>query len=145
MAQNLLRTYGFFAMTMFGAVYYILPRAVGIEFPSAKLIRAHFWCGVVGTLLLALPLAMGGIVQGFKLVNPNVPFLDVTKSALMFLRLGTVGELLIALGNLLFLLNVLAVIASYYRAVCTKAYVAVTTRLEPTPDPSQEGNAEMTS
>ena len=49
----------------------------------------------------------------------------------MFLRLGTVGELLIALGNLLFLLNVFAVIATYYRAVCTKAYRAVTVQLEP--------------
>ena len=142
-AQNQLRLYGFFAMTMFGAAYYILPRAVGIEFPFAKLIRAHFWCGVAGSLLLALPLAMGGLVQGFKLVNPNVAFMDVTKSALMFLRLSTVGELLIALGNLLFLFNVLAVIASYYRAVCTKAYATVTARLEPTPGPSQEGNAEV--
>jgi len=142
-AQNQLRLYGFFAMTMFGAAYYILPRAVGIEFPFARLIRAHFWCGVAGSLLLTLPLAMGGVLQGFKLVNPNVAFLDVTKSALMFLRLGTVGELLIALGNLLFLLNVLAVIATYYRAVCTKAYTAITKRLEPTPDPSKEGNAEV--
>ena len=88
-----------------------------------------------------LRLALGGIVQGFKLVNPNVAFLDVTKSTLMFLRLGTVGELLMALGNALFLLNVLAVIARYYRAVCTKAYAVVTARLEPTPDPSHEGNA----
>ena len=142
-AQNQLRLYGFFAMTMFGAAYYILPRAVGIEFPFAKFIRAHFWCGVVGTLLLALPLGIGGIVQGFKLVNPNVPFLDVTKSALMFLRLSTVGELVLALGNLFFLFNVLAMIACYYRGVCTKAYAAVTTRLEPTPDPSEEGNAEV--
>jgi cytochrome c oxidase cbb3-type subunit 1 len=142
-AQNQLRLYGFFAMTMFGATYYILPRAVGIEFPFAKLIRAHFWCGVIGTLLLTLPLAIGGVVQGFKLVNPNVAFMEVTKSALMFLRLGTVGELLIALGNVLFLLNVLAMIVRYYRAVCTKAYIAVTARLEITPDPSKAGNAEV--
>ncbi len=142
-AQNQLRLYGFFAMTMFGGAYYILPRAVGTEFPFAKFIRVHFWCGMIGTLLLVLPLAVGGIVQGVKLVNPNVAFTDVTKSALMFLRLGTIGELLIALGNLLFLFNVLAMIARYYREVCTKAYMAVTARLEPTPDPSKEGNAEV--
>jgi cytochrome c oxidase cbb3-type subunit 1 len=126
-----LRLYGFFAMTMFGAAYYILPRAVGIEFPFAKFIRAHFWCGVIGTLLIVFPLAIGGVVQGFKLVNPNVAFLDVTKSALMFLRLSTLGELLLALGNLLFLLNVFAMIACYYRTVCTKAYKEATVQLEP--------------
>jgi cytochrome c oxidase cbb3-type subunit 1 len=142
-AQSQLRIYGFFAMTMFGAIYYILPRAVGVEFPFAKLIRAHFWCGVVGTLLLALPLGIGGIVQGLKLVNPSVAFLDVTKSTLVFLRLGTVGELLIALGNLLFLLNLLAVVVRYNRAVCRKVYAAVTARWESSPDPSKEGNAEV--
>jgi cytochrome c oxidase cbb3-type subunit 1 len=130
-AQNQLRLYGFFAMTMFGAAYYILPRAVGMEFPFPKFIRAHFWCGVIGALLLALPLAMGGVVQGLKLGNPDVAFLDVTRSALMFLRLGTVGELLLALGNLLFLVNLLALIARYYRAVGAKAYAIATARLEP--------------
>jgi len=130
-AQTQLRLYGFFAMTMFGAAYYIVPRATGTEFPFAKFIRAHFWCGMIGTLLLVLPLAIGGVIQGLKLANPDVAFLDVTKSVLMFLRLGTIGELLIALGNFLFLINMLALIARYYRAVCVKAYATATAQLEP--------------
>jgi cytochrome c oxidase cbb3-type subunit 1 len=116
---------------MFGAAYYIVPRATGIEFPFAKFIRAHFWCGVIGTLAVAVPLAIGGVIQGFKLVNPNVAFLDVTKSALMFLRLATVGELLIAVGNALFLLNILGLMVSYYRAACVRAYATVRAPLEP--------------
>src|ERR1017187_8008000 len=36
-AKGLLNYYGFFAMVMFGAVYYILPQLLGIEFPSAAL------------------------------------------------------------------------------------------------------------
>jgi len=41
-------------------------------------------------------------------------------------------------GNVIFLLNVLALILGYYRAICVKAYAAVTTRLEPAPGPSTE-------
>jgi len=129
-AQNGLRIYGFFAMTMFGAAYYILPRVTGAELPFAKLVRAHFWCGVIGTLLLAVPLAIGGVVQGTKWLNPeNVP-VDVSKATLMFLRMSTLGDLLLLVGNLLFLLNVSVLIGRYYRSVVRVAY-ADATALEP--------------
>src|SRR5882762_717554 len=93
--QTLLLVYGFFAMTMFGAVYYILPQLTGIGFPSAKLVRAHFLVAAAGVALIVLPLAVGGIVQGYKLRDPNVAFLEITKSTLMFLRVSTLGEVLL--------------------------------------------------
>ena len=34
------------------------------EFPSAKLVRAHFWIAAAGVVLFVVPLAVGGIVQG---------------------------------------------------------------------------------
>jgi cytochrome c oxidase cbb3-type subunit 1 len=142
-AQTQLRLYGFFAMTMFGAAYHILPRVTGSGFPFAKLVRIHFFCGVFGTLLLTLPLAVGGVIQGLKLANPTITFVDLTKSTLMFLRVSTLGDTLLLLGNLLFLLNVTVLIARYYRAVCKTAYASATAQLEPTPYPSQEGNAEV--
>ena len=37
--------YAFFTMVMFGSIYYILPRILLKEWPSAALIRTHFWCG----------------------------------------------------------------------------------------------------
>jgi len=130
-AQNYLRLYGFFTMTMFGAAYYILPRVAGREFKWPGLLKAHFLCGSIGTLLLALPLAAAGVVQGFKLLDPNIAFVDVSKSTLMFLRVGTLGELLIALGALMFLLNVVALMAGYYCAVLSTARKDMTTVLEP--------------
>src|SRR5262249_9079710 len=36
--------YGFYTMTVFGAMYYVVPRLTGREWASAKLIRLHFWC-----------------------------------------------------------------------------------------------------
>jgi cytochrome c oxidase cbb3-type subunit I len=129
-AQNQLRLYGFLAMTMFGAAYHILPRVAGREFPFAKLIRIHFFCGAAGTLLLALPLVAAGVVQGLKLMNANVAFVDLTKSTLMFLRVSTLGDALLALGSLLFLLNVIALMLRHYRAVCATACAAAVSPLE---------------
>ena len=42
-AQTQLQIYGFFAMTMFGAIYQLLPRVIGFELPFPKLSRLHFW------------------------------------------------------------------------------------------------------
>jgi len=126
-----LRLYGFFGATMFGAVYYILPHLVGENRVCPRWIRVHFWLLIPGTLILALPLVLGGFAQGLKLANPNIAFLDAAKSALMPLRLSTVGELMLLLGNLVFLCNLGAAIASYYRVLCKAAYVEATTPLEP--------------
>jgi cbb3-type cytochrome oxidase subunit 1 len=110
---------------MFAAIYHILPRISGVAICPRR-IKAHFWLAMPGALLLALPLLGGGIAQGLKLANPNVPFLETTKAAMMAFRLSTLGELMIAIGALLFLVNVLVVIVSYYRTVCRTAYLDAT-------------------
>ena len=83
-----------------------------------------------GTLIFALPLVFGGIAQGLKLVDASIPFVDVAKSTLMAFRISTLGETMIALGNLIFLFNIFAAIASYYRSVGKAAFVSATA-LEP--------------
>ena len=50
-AETQLHLYGFFAMTMFGAIYYLLPRVVGFELPFPKLARVHFWLSLLGVVL----------------------------------------------------------------------------------------------
>ena len=130
-AQNYLRLYGFFSMTMFGAAYYILPRVAGREFAWPGLLKAHFLCGAGGVALLVLPLAIGGVVQGFKLLNPAISNIDLSKSTLLFLRISTLGETLIALGAIMFLVNVLALMVACYCAVYRKARAEFTAVLEP--------------
>lgn len=127
--QLALRLYGFFALTIFAAIYHILPRISGVEI-SAGRIKAHFWLALPGVLLLAVPLLIGGVRQGLKLANADTAFLETTKAAMMWFRLGTVGEFLIALGTLVFLGNVLALIGSYYRTLA-KAALAEATALQP--------------
>ena len=129
-AQTRLLLYGFFAMTMFGAAYYILPRVSGIAICPNR-IRAHFWLNVAGVFLLTVFLAIAGVKQGFGLLNAEIPFPEVSKSTLMFFRISTVGEFLLLVGNLLFLFNVLAMLVSFYRTAFKSAYAQVTAPLEP--------------
>lgn len=124
-----LRLYGFFAMTMFAAIYHILPRLSGVEI-SAGRIKLHFWLAMPGALLLAFPLLIAGIKQGLKLAGAGGDFLATTKAAEMLFRISTLGEALIALGALVFLLNILLLIVTYYRAIA-KTVIADATALQP--------------
>jgi len=128
-AQNQLQIYGFFAMIMFGAIYFILPQLTDTEFPRPKLIRAHFWVAALGIGLLVVPLAIGGIIQGFQLMNPTIAPLAVTANTLHFLRVSTLGDLLILAGHVIFLVNLAGWASGFYRARATAAYAVLTTDL----------------
>ena len=128
--QTALRIYGFFAMTMFGAIYHILPHLVGVDRVRPGLIRVNFWLVMPGTLLLVVPLVFGGIRQGLKLIDATIPVVDVAKSTLMAFRISTLGEMMIAVGNVIFLFNISFAIVAYYRTVGRTAY-AEATALEP--------------
>ena len=128
-AQNQLHFYGFFAMVMFGAIYYILPQLMGLEFPRPKLVRVHLWLAAGGIVLIVLPLAIGGIVQGLTLANPAIAFLDVSKTSLHFLRVSTIGDLLLLLAQLVFLVNLAGLTVSFYRVRAAAAVAAMTADL----------------
>jgi cytochrome c oxidase cbb3-type subunit I len=121
-AQTQLQLYGFFTITMFGAIYYILPRAVGIEFRFPKLIRVQHWFAMLGIILFVASLASGGIEQGMKLNDPSVAFADVTKTVLPFLRVSTTGLLLLVIANLLFALNIFAMILAWKWSVAKSVF-----------------------
>jgi len=132
-ARLQLHLYGFFAMTMFGAIYYIVPQIIGLAFPWAGLIRAHFWLAIAGLVFQILPLTLGGIVEALNLENPNVAFITVVKETLPFLRVSTLGDLSIALGNLFLLVNLIGVMNRFFRLRAVTAYAQVTADLfEPT-------------
>jgi cbb3-type cytochrome oxidase subunit 1 len=117
-------------MTMFGAIYHLLPRAVGFELPFPKLTRLQFWLSMFGVLLFIVPLAIGGVEQGMKLNNPNIAFMDATKAMLPFLRTSTVGLLLILSGNSLFALNIFAMTFIWEKSLVKKALALVKAPLE---------------
>ena len=124
-----MRLYGFFAMTMFAAIYHILPRLTGVEICPRR-IKGHFWVALPGALLLAAPMIFGGIKQGLKLADVSAPFLDSTKAAMLGFRIGTLGEVLIVIGALIFVANVLLSIVNHYRAIA-KVAIADATTIQP--------------
>jgi len=117
--------YMFFTMMMFGAMYYILPRLTGWEWPSATLIKIHFWSTALGGILMVSVLTLGGIEQGLKLVmfwlkeapspdNPTgVPFtfMEILESTKPWLFVRTLSGLLILTGHLAFAYNFFLMLA----------------------------------
>ena len=59
----MLAVYAFFTMAMFGAIYFIVPRLVGCEWRSGKLIRFHFWFSTYGTVVIVALLFIAGLRQ----------------------------------------------------------------------------------
>jgi cytochrome c oxidase cbb3-type subunit 1 len=125
-AMEHVNAYGFFAMAIFGAAYGIVPRLMGGEIPWPRLARAHFWLASVGVVLLAAPLAIAGVLQGLKLRNPDIAFLDVVKTTLPCLRVSTMGDLLMALGHVAFLANLAGLAVRFCRARAVSAFSALT-------------------
>jgi len=132
-AHTQLFLYGFFAMTMFGAIYYIVPRLVGAEFLKPGLITLHLFLAGGGILLYVAPLAIGGVKQGMMLNDPTKSFSEITASSLMFLRISTMGDALMVLGHLVMFLNVAGLLVSVGRKCATAAWVGHTKPVEVTP------------
>jgi cytochrome c oxidase cbb3-type subunit 1 len=129
-AQTELQLYGFFAITMFGAIYYILPRAVGIEFTFPKLIRVQHWFAMTGVILFVAALVIGGVAQGIKLQNPNAAFAETTKTVLPFLRASTLGLMFLLIANLLFALNLFVLLLLWHKSVVMAAFTFVVSPLK---------------
>ena len=85
---------------------------------------------MLGIVLWAGSLAIGGVEQGIKLHNSETAFADSTNVALIFLRVGTTGLLLILLGSLLFAANIFAMTLKWKLALLKSLLAAVKAPLE---------------
>ena len=116
-----LALFGFFAMTTFGAVYYVTPRLVQAEWPSAKMVQVHFWCSAAGITLYVISLAFGGVLQGLALNNASRPFLESVRSILPFVGMSTLGLLVLAAGQVALLANLGLMLGRACCACCRPA------------------------
>jgi cytochrome c oxidase cbb3-type subunit 1 len=124
-AQHHLVIFGFFVMVATGAAYHIVARVTGLPV-CARCVAVHFWVAALGILLSVMPLAAGGIVQGLKLNQASVPFMDVTHATLMMLRVSTLGDALLLFANFIFLKNIGGVLLRLGRAQLTTSWAAAT-------------------
>jgi cytochrome c oxidase cbb3-type subunit 1 len=97
--------YAFFTMVMFGSMYYIMPRLLLKEWPSATLISAHFWTTAVGIMMYVAALSIGGVIQGLQMNNPDIPFMDVVRTTLPYLFSRSLAGVLITIGHIAFAVN----------------------------------------
>lgn len=119
-AQKELFHLGFFAMTVFGALYYIIPRLLGIDAQtwSPKLVKAHFYLTSIGIVISYLALLVGGIGQGILLADAGHSFVQVMRGTLMPLRMSTLGDLMFLAGTVVFLANFGRVVGSWCCQCC---------------------------
>ncbi|MFW5920296.1 MAG: cbb3-type cytochrome c oxidase subunit I, partial [Polyangiales bacterium] len=97
-----LGVYAFFTMTMFGAIYYIAPRLTGREWPSATLIRIHFWSTAIGIAAYWVGLTAGGWMQGRKMNDASIPFMEIVEFIKPYLVSRSIAGTLLTIGHVAF-------------------------------------------
>lgn len=99
--------YAFFSMTVFGAVYFVLPRVMGREWILPGIMKMHFWCSLLGVLLIVVSLGIAGWVQGVQMNDPAIPFVDVVRASSHWLVGASLGWMLLLVGHVAFAINIL--------------------------------------
>ncbi len=97
--------FGFVGPAFFAAVYTIVPKLAGREFPCRLTPKAHFGLTVVGVGLLLLASGVGGWKQGWLLNDPKADFAAVSASLKPWLCLHTLGLGIFAFGQLALVAN----------------------------------------
>ena len=97
--------YAFFSMIMFGGVYYMMPRLLKREWPSASLINVHFWGSAIGISVMLIALYIAGWNQGTQLNDASIPFIEVVQNTIPWLKVRSVSGLFLLVAHLAFALN----------------------------------------
>ncbi len=100
-----LGAYAFASMVFFGAIYYMMPRLLEREWPSAWLIRGHFWMCSIGITFYFVSLSIGGWVQGVELNEKDTPFLQIVALTIPYLKARTWAGSMMTLGHIFFAIS----------------------------------------
>jgi cytochrome c oxidase cbb3-type subunit 1 len=97
--------YGFLGSALLAISYEIVPCLLPTAIPSRALGKFQVATWVLGVAIHAFPLILGGMAQGAAMNQPEREFMDSFRSALMALRLSTMGDLLLLLSATLYVFN----------------------------------------
>lgn len=117
-ARNYLLILGFVGMVLLGALYYIVPRLVEVNWANDKLTKIHFLGSAVGVVIVFLALTFGGISQGWNLANPAIPFLVVVKGTIPFVGMSTLGLFLVLVGQCAFAIQFCQSLRAFCEPIC---------------------------
>ena len=93
--------------------------------------KRHYWLAVLGVILIVAPLVIGGFVEGFNWRNLKMSDVDVANNAVNFVRVTTIGEVLILVGNLMLLGKLIGVSVRYYKLHFVPAYKGAVAEIKP--------------
>jgi cytochrome c oxidase cbb3-type subunit I/II len=103
---------GWNGFLIFGMTYWLVPRMWQTKLYSKSLANTHFWIGTLGIIVYALPIYVGGLVQGlmWKQFNPDGSlvygtFLDTVLQLKPFYMLRALGGLLYLTGVFIMIYN----------------------------------------
>ena len=108
--------YGFVGLALFGAIHYIAPRLAGAQ--NDKFICVSGGAITIGIILYAGTFIVGGILQQHKLIDGSLAFTSVMNTAKPFIRISTIGILLLVIGNAAILFRVLSLARECCRNCC---------------------------
>jgi len=86
---------------LFAIIPEIISRSTG-QALSPGLIRLHATLTLTGILLIALPLLVGGGIQGSRLADPSLAFMDTLRASMHLVRLSSLGLVVFLLAQLVF-------------------------------------------
>ena len=101
---DMLLFFGFFALTIMSVIHYAFPKVFGKDWPMVGVAKLTLMLGLAGVAIFCVPMIFGGFVQGFKLHDADVSFMEITSFATNIARARALGELaLLGSASLLFL------------------------------------------
>ncbi len=102
-AFQLLAVYGFFTLTIFGAIYFIVPRLVGCEWISGSRIQMHFWFSTYGIVALVGLHFIGGMWQAAAYAQFDAPLENAVSAGRPYAIGVSVAWASIVISNVIFL------------------------------------------
>ncbi len=99
--EHVMVLFGFVSLTLFGALYYVVPRLTGVDFSPAH-VSWHFWLFVWGAGTMFFSLTLGGLIQGFALFDPGVDFMSSVFLVAPFRVMNALGALVFFVATVVF-------------------------------------------
>jgi cytochrome c oxidase cbb3-type subunit I len=104
-ATQFLFVYGFFGFSMFGAIYFIMPRLTGCEWLSSKFIRLHFWFNVYGVGTILVVMLTAGLTQAQSIGTWDDSVISLFDNVRGYFIGRTLGWMVILFANIVFVLH----------------------------------------
>lgn len=105
-----LGAYAFVALVLFGAMYFMLPRLLGRRWPWPGLVSLHFWLVALGFGVYFVSLTVGGVLQGYAMLDPARDFLASMELTVPYLQGRSLGGAMMTAGHIVFAAHMLALL-----------------------------------